>query len=81
MNRRNFFRSIVAVAVAATLPPVAVASPAAVTVPFATLPIGHYIRGPRQVITFERIVTPQFRRPTPIHDNLVRSLKAAGIKW
>jgi len=35
-------------------------SPAAVTVPFATLPRGKYIRGPRFRVMFSRIQTPKF---------------------
>lgn len=35
-------------------------SPAAITIPFATLPQGKYIRGPRFRVMFSRIVTPKF---------------------
>ena len=35
-------------------------SPAAISVPFATLPINIYIRGPRYRVMFDRIVTPRF---------------------
>jgi hypothetical protein len=35
-------------------------SPAAISVPFATLPINVYIRGPRYRVMFDRIVTPRF---------------------
>ena len=35
-------------------------SPAAISIPFATLPINAYIRGPRYRVTFDRIVTPRF---------------------
>lgn len=35
-------------------------SPAAISVPFATLPISVYIRGPRYRVMFDRIVTPRF---------------------
>lgn len=35
-------------------------SPAAVSIPFATLPTNIYIRGPRYRVTFDRIVTPRF---------------------
>jgi len=35
-------------------------SPAAITIPFATLPINVYIRGPRYAVTFDRIATPRF---------------------
>jgi hypothetical protein len=34
-------------------------SPAAVSVPFATLPINFYIRGPRYRVTFNRILSPR----------------------
>ncbi len=37
-------------------------SPAAVSVPFATLPINVYIRGPRYRVLFDRIVTPRFTK-------------------
>ena len=37
-------------------------SPAAVTIPFATLPTNLYIRGPRYRVTFDRIVTPRFTK-------------------
>lgn len=37
-------------------------SPAAVSVPFATLPTGVYIRGPRYKVTFDRILTPRFSK-------------------
>jgi hypothetical protein len=35
-------------------------SPAAISIPFATLPINVYIRGPRYRVQFDRIVTPRF---------------------
>jgi len=35
-------------------------SPAAISIPFATLPINVYIRGPRYRVMFDRIVTPRF---------------------
>jgi hypothetical protein len=35
-------------------------SPAAISIPFATLPINVYIRGPRYRCMFDRIVTPRF---------------------
>jgi hypothetical protein len=35
-------------------------SPAAISIPFATLPINIYIRGPRYRVMFDRIVTPRF---------------------
>lgn len=37
-------------------------SPAAVSVPFATLPTSLYIRGPRYRVAFARIVTPRFTK-------------------
>lgn len=37
-------------------------SPAAVSVPFATLPTQLYIRGPRYPVTFDRILTPRFTK-------------------
>lgn len=35
-------------------------SPAAMSIPFATLPRNVYIRGPRYIVSFDRIVTPRF---------------------
>lgn len=35
-------------------------APAAVSVPFATLPLNYYIRFPRYQVVFQRIVTPRF---------------------
>ena len=35
-------------------------SPAAISIPFATLPVNLYIRGPRYRVMFDRIVTPRF---------------------
>lgn len=35
-------------------------SPAAISIPFATLPTNVYIRGPRYRVMFDRIVTPRF---------------------
>ena len=35
-------------------------SPAAVSIPFATLPMTYYIRGPRYRVMFDRIVSPRF---------------------
>jgi hypothetical protein len=35
-------------------------SPAAISIPFATLPLNTYIRGPRYRVMFDRIVTPRF---------------------
>jgi len=37
-------------------------SPAAISIPFATLPLNLYIRGPRYRVTFDRIVTPRFTK-------------------
>lgn len=37
-------------------------SPAAISIPFATLPINIYIRGPRYRVMFDRIVTPRFTK-------------------
>lgn len=37
-------------------------SPAAISVPFATLPMNLYIRGPRYPVTMDRIVTPRFTK-------------------
>jgi hypothetical protein len=37
-------------------------SPAAISIPFATLPQNLYIRGPRYKVTFDRIVTPRFTK-------------------
>jgi hypothetical protein len=37
-------------------------SPAAVSIPFATLPTNVYIRGPRYLVMFDRIVTPRFTK-------------------
>lgn len=37
-------------------------SPAAISIPFATLPMNHYIRGPRYAVTFDRIATPRFTK-------------------
>lgn len=37
-------------------------SPAAVSIPFATLPTNFYIRGPRYRVMFDRLVTPRFTK-------------------
>lgn len=37
-------------------------SPAAISIPFATLPTNLYIRGPRYEVTFDRIATPRFTK-------------------
>ncbi len=37
-------------------------SPAAISIPFATLPTNLYIRGDRYKVTFDRIVTPKFTK-------------------
>lgn len=37
-------------------------SPAALSIPFATLPTNFYIRGPRYRVLFDRIVTPRFTK-------------------
>jgi hypothetical protein len=37
-------------------------SPAAISIPFATLPQNLYIRGPRYEVTFDRITTPRFTK-------------------
>lgn len=39
-------------------------SPAAISIPFATLPTNLYIRGPRYRVMFDRIVTPRFTKDT-----------------
>lgn len=37
-------------------------SPAAISVPFATLPMNRYIRGPRYRVMFDRVMTPRFTK-------------------
>jgi len=37
-------------------------SPAAISVPFASLPMNRYIRGPRYRVMFDRILTPKFTK-------------------
>lgn len=37
-------------------------SPASISIPFATLPVNVYIRGPRYRVAFDRIVTPRFTK-------------------
>ena len=37
-------------------------SPAAISIPFASLPSSLYIKGPRYVVMFDRIVTPRFTK-------------------
>lgn len=37
-------------------------SPAAISVPFATLPMNRYIKGPRYRVMFDRILTPKFTK-------------------
>lgn len=37
-------------------------SPAAISIPFATLPMNLYIRGPRYAVMFDRITTPRFTK-------------------
>ena len=37
-------------------------SPAAISIPFGTLPINCYIRGPRYRVTFDRLVSPRFTK-------------------
>ncbi len=37
-------------------------SPAAISIPFATLPMALYIKGPRYRVTFDRITTPKFTK-------------------
>jgi len=37
-------------------------SPAAASIPYATLPMNRYIRGPRYRVMFDRIVTPRFTK-------------------
>lgn len=37
-------------------------SPAAISIPFATLPMNLYIRGPKYKVGFDRIVTPRFTK-------------------
>lgn len=37
-------------------------SPAAISLPFATLPINIYIKGPRYPVRFDRVVTPRFTK-------------------
>ena len=37
-------------------------SPAAISIPFATLPMNFYIRGDRYLVTLDRIVTPRFTK-------------------
>jgi hypothetical protein len=39
-------------------------SPAAISIPFATLPINLYIRGPRYRVMLDRVVTPRFTKDT-----------------
>jgi hypothetical protein len=37
-------------------------SPAAISVPYGTLPTNFYIRGPRYQVTFDRVITPRFTK-------------------
>ena len=37
-------------------------SPAAISIPYATLPMNRYIRGPRYRVMFDRIATPRFTK-------------------
>lgn len=37
-------------------------SPAAISIPFATLPTGVYIRGPKYRVNFDRIISPKFTK-------------------
>lgn len=37
-------------------------SPAAISIPYGTLPTNYYIRGPRYQVTFDRLVTPRFTK-------------------
>lgn len=39
-------------------------SPAAISIPFATLPMNLYIRGPRYLVMLDRITTPRFTKDT-----------------
>jgi hypothetical protein len=39
-------------------------SPAAISIPFATLPMNLYIRGPRYLVMLQRITTPRFTKDT-----------------
>jgi hypothetical protein len=39
-------------------------SPAAISIPFATLPMNLYIRGPRYLVMLQRIATPRFTKDT-----------------
>ena len=39
-------------------------NPPAISIPFGTLPINVYIRGPRYLVTFDRIVSPRFVKDT-----------------
>jgi hypothetical protein len=39
-------------------------SPAAISIPFATLPINVYIRGPRYLVMMDRIASPRFTKDT-----------------
>lgn len=63
-------------------------SPAAISIPFASLPMTLYIRGPRYKVTFSRIATPRFTKDvdelrtwvmdirTVLSDNAIRDMLA-----
>jgi hypothetical protein len=61
MKRRSFFKTIAAAAAAVAIPgsvPRPVSHPAAISIPFKTIPINMYIKGPRYKVMTSRAVTP-----------------------
>ncbi len=64
ITRRNLLKAFVAAFAAplAFLSSSPQAKVAAISIPFSTLPMNLYIRGPRYLVMFDRIVTPRFSK-------------------
>jgi hypothetical protein len=79
MNRRTFlgrFLGAAAALAAGASIPLAAPKPAvaAISIPFKTLPMNKYIRGPRYYVVFDRIVTPEMH----YHENRKETAAAVG---
>lgn len=61
-SRRGFLGIVVGAAVGSIIPLPKPKPPAALSIPFETLPTNIYIRGPRYLVVFGRLVTPRFTR-------------------
>lgn len=76
ITRRGWFKAAIA-AVAAIYAPKTVVPPA-ISIPFSTLPLNVYIKGPRYRVMFERFVVPQLGKKQGSYEDRTKSTVSAS---